>query len=898
VNSGSTARTPSAWDIFISYANIDRVPVERLVKKLKEDGFRVWYDVEQVGAGETTLGQLVDGIASSEHMIACLSDAYLQRDWTAFELQTNQTLDPANQRNRTIPAKVDTLTKELPLQIKAITYADLSDPQPERYEAAYQKLRRLITPPPSAPPQVTEIDLETLAARCETPFKHINEPNVALFQVRMAVAALCQFLYRQQLGRTPDDLKLDSLVQKILTNGNLPPNIKITLETVQRYGNFAVKEDMGDYVISQEFVQPGLAALRVLWDWTRETYRPVGTPKKDLWNSILEQLPYRRGEREIPGSDYTLKPKRISLNSLGPLYSGWEQRWGRPVAINLVALAEGQEVAFFDEIAQFIRLNHIGIVHPTHADRVVIDGKRLCLYVVLDHIDGASAQDLVDRFDVLPELVACELCRGVAVALEGLHNAEPPIIHGDTKPANIVVDRFGQVKVLCVGRNVGVTAEHTSSGAVDGKIDSFLFSSPEQLTDAKNLTAKTDLFALRAMLFYLLTGEYEARVGAGNKAAQLSIEAQNVLEKLSACETASQAHSILETACQKLGDHRIHLRSVIDTYLKGEKLPPVAYEPPPPTVVGPPPPEGFKLLTEFAVEGRGAWPLGGGRVLAWETGTNILTILEDSKPLWRDSQAISLRRVIQGPGSQWAAISWHGYVRCFAGGKLTAAINLNGAIGDACFCSGRWVIGTWKHALASILPDSGREVPLPPGIDKGVFRIAAMGNGEWFAVADLSGGIALYSSWTRRCAVPTRGPISSMAFAGKRLIVLRGSVLFPVDLEGRTGLHEQQEDALYLLPGLMPNRCLLITEQGESWTIDEQGRRELYVTFPPGYTLSSGCKIPKRFILRRPESGYAYLQDGKLEFEWPDALSVTLAAAGDQIAVTLPGKILLYEAAR
>jgi hypothetical protein len=143
----------------------------------------------------------------------------------------------------------------------------------------------------------------------------------------MAVAALCQFLYRQQLGRTPDDLKLDSLVQKILTNGNLPPNIKITLETVQMYGNFAVKEDMGDYVISQEFVQPGLAALRVLWDWTRETYRPVGTPKKDLWNSILEQLPYRRGEREIPGSDYTLKPKRISLNSLGPLYSGWEQRF-------------------------------------------------------------------------------------------------------------------------------------------------------------------------------------------------------------------------------------------------------------------------------------------------------------------------------------------------------------------------------------------------------------------------------------------------------------------------------------------------------------------------------------------------------------------------------------------
>src|ERR1035441_346866 len=112
--------------VFISYARTDSVPVERLVARLRNDGFSVWFDRDEMSGGHTTIGQLADGIACSAHMIACLSDAYVDRDYTAFELQTNQALDPANRQNRTIPVLIRPHPKPVPIQIRAFTFGDLT----------------------------------------------------------------------------------------------------------------------------------------------------------------------------------------------------------------------------------------------------------------------------------------------------------------------------------------------------------------------------------------------------------------------------------------------------------------------------------------------------------------------------------------------------------------------------------------------------------------------------------------------------------------------------------------------------------------------------------------------------------------------------------------------------
>lgn len=903
MNGEATTDTAYAFDIFISYASVDRNLVELLVRKLEMDGFRVWFDVKQIVGGLPTLGQLVDGIASSSHVVVCLSDAYIEREFTIFELQTNLSLDPTNKANRTIPVKIRPLNGPMPQIIRALHYVDLTDSS--RYDAEYQRIKNSIHRDKPSQIKPTQFDRDTLERTCKAPFEDIDKPNVALFQTRLAVEAICKFLYRQQMGELPN-FTLDTLVERILSTKTVPEHVKMSLSIAQKYGNFVVKDRMEDYIITQESIQPGLAALKVLADWTFATYFGQ-REKKDLWESILAQLPAQRDaqEREIPGTKYILRAPKLSLNSLGPLYAGRNTAFNQAIAVNLVALAEDNETVFFEEVGKFIRLNDASIVRPFDAGKIIVNDKRLCLYVILEYVNGASGQDLAERFGALPTLAACELCRGLAVSLEGFHSAIPPIVHGDIKPANIIVDRYGGVKVLCIGRRTGVTAEDTSSGAAAGKIDSFLFSSPEQLSGAKSLTPKTDIFALRATFFYLLTGDYKPPTPGSELMSHLPSIALEALEKLTNCDSATEARDILDSACQELAGKSVNLRTVIDCYREDRKLPElylneavtevVVEEKPDSSTLIKPKPLDFSLHTEFPIECRNAWPLGEGRILVWETGADTLAILDGSELLWRDSRSIQLRKISRGPGDVLAATSWEGEVRSFANGKISAAANLGGTVGDIQFCNNRWIAGTWKHALVGITM-TGDIIEIF-NVEKGVFRIAAMDEGERYAVADLGSGISFYSGNLKTAETPPLGNISSMAFAGKHLMVISGQSLITVTWGGTMVARDSLRETgnVRLLPSPYSGRCLLMTEKGDSRLIDESGTQQLYFSFPVGQDLLSFCRIARRFILALPGGGCAYWRNGEQQLAWPDAITANLSSDGHFVAVTSPGKVQLYE---
>jgi serine/threonine-protein kinase len=128
----------------------------------------------------------------------------------------------------------------------------------------------------------------------------------------------------------------------------------------------------------------------------------------------------------------------------------------------------------------------------------------------MELLDGANLQRVVGVGGPQP---AGRVVRMLTMACGALAEAHSlGLIHRDIKPANIVLCSqggepdvvklldFGLVKELEVGRNVPLTAEHAVLGTPQ-------YMAPECLLAPESVDARTDIYALGAVAYFLLTGE-------------------------------------------------------------------------------------------------------------------------------------------------------------------------------------------------------------------------------------------------------------------------------------------------------------------------------------------------------------------------------------------------------
>ncbi|MEW5739373.1 MAG: serine/threonine-protein kinase [Myxococcota bacterium] len=137
-------------------------------------------------------------------------------------------------------------------------------------------------------------------------------------------------------------------------------------------------------------------------------------------------------------------------------------------------------------------------------------------FLAMELVDGQPLSKVLKRartfgIPVLPPqlaaFVAIELLKGLHYAhiRPDEHGNPMHIVHRDVSPQNVLVSYEGQVKVVDFGiakaRNAGV--EETAANAVKGK---FAYFAPEQAR-ARELDARTDVFAAGIVLYEMLTGQ-------------------------------------------------------------------------------------------------------------------------------------------------------------------------------------------------------------------------------------------------------------------------------------------------------------------------------------------------------------------------------------------------------
>jgi eukaryotic-like serine/threonine-protein kinase len=125
---------------------------------------------------------------------------------------------------------------------------------------------------------------------------------------------------------------------------------------------------------------------------------------------------------------------------------------------------------------------------------------------VMEYVDGKTLQRVVEESGPLPLEVACNF---IAQAAEGLSYAHRnSVIHCDVKPANLMVDKHGLVRVLDLGLALHGNAWWDSLSAAhrDELLSTACYLSPEQVIDSHKVDLRTDIYNLGCTLYFLLTG--------------------------------------------------------------------------------------------------------------------------------------------------------------------------------------------------------------------------------------------------------------------------------------------------------------------------------------------------------------------------------------------------------
>jgi formylglycine-generating enzyme required for sulfatase activity len=200
---------------------------------------------------------------------------------------------------------------------------------------------------------------------------------------------------------------------------------------------------------------------------------------------------------------YTLT-RELGHGGMAAVYLATDVKLGRPVAIKVLPPATREHLGaerFQREVHLTAQLSHPHIVPVFEADEA--DG---CLYYVMEYVEGESLEARLRREGSLPLDDAVRVAAEVGDALQYAH--ERGIIHRDVKPANILLARgHALVADFGIAKATSTPAGVDSLTATGVTVGTAHYMSPEQASGERQLDARSDVYALTAVLYEMLAGE-------------------------------------------------------------------------------------------------------------------------------------------------------------------------------------------------------------------------------------------------------------------------------------------------------------------------------------------------------------------------------------------------------
>jgi eukaryotic-like serine/threonine-protein kinase len=216
----------------------------------------------------------------------------------------------------------------------------------------------------------------------------------------------------------------------------------------------------------------------------------------------------------------------LGVGATSRVVRGFDPKIGRPVAIKIfpAEIAQGEARDRFLREARVVgQLSHPNII--TLHD-MGIEESTQTPYLVMEFIDGTPLDRLLEK-GTLPLARACAWTAHAADALEAAHNRG--VIHGDVKPANILITADGRVKLTDFGM-ARVARREARDSALMGTP---AYWCPEQIM-GRPQDARSDIFSLGVVLYEMVTGtrpfEADSLQGVCNRVLSSTVTAPSQLQ--------------------------------------------------------------------------------------------------------------------------------------------------------------------------------------------------------------------------------------------------------------------------------------------------------------------------------------------------------------------------------
>ena len=234
----------------------------------------------------------------------------------------------------------------------------------------------------------------------------------------------------------------------------------------------------------------------------------------ELAEPITEGIPSRIG-------DYVIR-KQIGSGGMGQVFLAEHVRMQRVVAVKMLQFDRMQNQTaidrFYDEVRTSSRLMHPNIV--TAFDAGEDEGIH---YLAMEYVAGKTLTQIVARRGPMQVGETAAVIRQAALGL--LHAHRAGIVHRDVKPGNLMRASDGTIKVLDLGlaqvdapllkqdaatregegKPAGADSESTKQ--IRRLIGTLAYMSPEQLEAPEKADARSDIYSLGAVMYFLLAGK-------------------------------------------------------------------------------------------------------------------------------------------------------------------------------------------------------------------------------------------------------------------------------------------------------------------------------------------------------------------------------------------------------